>query len=159
MHWIEPGKIRFKISPHHDLKGEVGGDWDLERRFPIVQSAKYRSVIERYSQDKPWEETDLFTDLYRRRFEQGDSIRGESTMKGLLAQYYSSVDGLFKAMKRDGFQSKPSRLPRLLIGRDGELFIGNQGNHRLAMAVVLNIEIAGEVICRHRLLDDQSSLR
>lgn len=99
----------------------------------------------------------MFTDLYRRRFERGDSIRGETTMKGLLAQYYSSVDGLFEAMKRDGFQSKPSRLPRLLIGRDSEVFIGNQGNHRLAMAVVLNIEIAGEVICRHRLLDDQSS--
>lgn len=152
---VDPRAIRFKISPHHDLRGEVGGDWDLERRFPIEGSAKYRSVIERYSEGKPWEETDLFTDLYRRRFEQGDSIRGESTMKGLLAQYYSSVDGLFEAMKRDGFKSKPSRLPRLLIGRDGEIFIGNQGNHRLAMAVVLNIEIEGEVICRHS--DCQSS--
>jgi hypothetical protein len=72
-------------------------------------------------------------------------------MKGLLAQYYSRVDGLFEAMKRDGFQSKQSRLPRLLVGRDGEVFIGNQGNHRLAMAVVLDIKIAGEILCRHQL--------
>jgi hypothetical protein len=54
-------------------------------------------------------------------------------------------------MKRDGFQSKQSRLPRLLVGRDGEVFIGNQGNHRLAMAVVLDIKIAGEILCRHQL--------
>jgi hypothetical protein len=41
-------------------------------------------------------------------------------------------------------------LPKLLIGRDGEVFIGNQGNHRLAMAQVLGLpRIAGEVICRH----------
>lgn len=148
---VNPKEIRFKISPHHDLNGQVGGDWDLERRFPVEQSAKYRSIIERYYEGRPWEETDLFTDLYRRRFERGDSIRGESTMKGLLAQYYSQVDGLFEAMKRDGFNSKQSRLPRLLIGRDEEIFIGNQGNHRLAMAVVLNIKIAGEIICRHQL--------
>jgi hypothetical protein len=149
--WIDPSAIRFKISPHHDLRGRQGGDWDRDRRHPIEQSAKYRSIIERYSEGKAWEETDLFTDLYRRRFERGDSIRGELTMKGLLAQYYSRVDGLFEAMKRDGFQSKQSRLPRLLVGRDGEVFIGNQGNHRLAMAVVLDIKIAGEILCRHQL--------
>jgi hypothetical protein len=150
--WIDPKAIRFKISPHLDLSGTTDGDWDLERRFPLELSAKYRAIIERYRYGKPWEETDLFRDLYRRRFESGDSIRGESTMKGLLAQYYGRVDGLFEAMKRDGFQSKASRLPLLLIGRNGELFIGNQGNHRLAMAHVLGLEkIAGEIICRHPL--------
>lgn len=148
---VDPREIRFKISPHHDLNGRVEGDWDLERRHPIETSAKYRSIIERYTEGKPWEETDLFTDLYRRRFEKGESIRGEVTMKALLAQYYGRVDGLFEAMKRDGFVSKQSRLPKLLIGRSGEVYIGNQGNHRLAMAVVLNINIEGEILCRHQL--------
>lgn len=148
---VDPKAIRFKISPHHDLSGRAKGDWDLARRHPVEASAKYRSVIERYSEGKRWEDTELFIDLYRRRFERGGSIRGEATMKGLLAQYYESVDGLFEAMKRDGFVSKQSRLPKLLIGRDGEVFIGNQGNHRLAMAVVLNINIEGEILCRHQL--------
>jgi hypothetical protein len=150
--WIDPKAIRFKISPHHDLSGTTDGDWDLDRRHPLEQSAKYRSIIEHYRDGKPWEDTDLFRDLYRRRIESGDSVRGERTMKGLLAQYGGRVDGLFQAMRRDGFQSKASRLPRLLIGRDGEVFIGNQGNHRLAMAHVLGLEkIAGEIICRHPL--------
>jgi hypothetical protein len=64
-------------------------------------------------------------------------------MEALLAQYYSRVDGMFEDLKRKGFQDCP--LPKLLIGRDGEVFIGNQGNHRLAMAQVLGLEkFAGE---------------
>jgi hypothetical protein len=149
--WFDPAEIRFKISPHHDLSGTQGGDWDVERRFPVSASAKYRSILERYQQGKPWEETDLFRDLYRRRFNAGESIRGETTMSGLLAQYYGRVDSLFEAMKRDGFVSS-HRLPKLLIGRGGEIFIGNQGNHRLAMAHVLKLDrIAGEILCRHQL--------
>jgi hypothetical protein len=27
---------RFKISPHDDLRGEAGGDWDIERRYPLA---------------------------------------------------------------------------------------------------------------------------
>lgn len=148
---VDPKAIRFKISPHHDLIGRVDGNWDIGRRHPIESSAKYRSIISRYTEGKPWEETELFTDLYHRRFERAESIRGEATMKGLLAQYYERVDGLFEDMKRNGFSSKQSRLPKLLIGRGGEVFIGNQGNHRLAMAVVLNINIEGEILCRHQL--------
>jgi hypothetical protein len=76
-------------------------------------------------------------------------VRGEATFDGLLAQYYGRVDALFEALKTKGFQDSHP-LPKLLIGRDGEVFIGNQGNHRLAMAQVIGLDrIAGEVICRH----------
>jgi hypothetical protein len=122
----------------------------LDRRHDLKDIRKYQSIVERYRDGRPWEETDLFTDIYRRRFESGDTIRGTANMKELLAQYYGRVDALFEAMKLDGFKSKESRLPRLLVGRNGEVFIGNQGNHRLAMAHVLGLtKFAGEVICRH----------
>ena len=150
--WVDPRVIRFKISPHDDLRGRAGGDWDVERRFPIGGSAKYRAIVERYSKGRLWEETDLFRDLYQRRFDAGENVRGESTMKALLTQYYTRVDGLFADMKRNGFVAKGNPPIRLLIGRGGEIFIGNQGNHRLAMAHVLKLErIAGEIICRHQL--------
>jgi len=149
--WVDPSLIRFKISPHDDLRGRREGDWDLDRRFPVEGSAKYRSIIERYSQGKRWEDTDLFTDLYQRRFDKGESIRGEWTMSDLLSQYYTRVDGMFHDLEKNGFRTG-CPLPKLLIGRDGEVFIGNQGNHRLAMAHVLKLErIAGEVLCRHQL--------
>jgi len=148
---IDPKLIRFKISPHLDLNETQDGDWDLKRRHPLERAVKYRSIIQRYS-GKAWEDTDLFKDIYSRRI-LTEPIRGEATMKGLLDQYYGRVDGMFEAMKRDGFVvGGKNRLPKLLIGRDGEVFIGNQGNHRLAMAHVLGLEeFAGEVVCRHSL--------
>jgi len=85
------------------------------------------------------------------RFESGETVRGEPTMESLLAQYYDRVDGMFADLKRNGFRGDRP-LPVFLIGRGGEVFIGNQGNHRLAMAQVLGLDrIAGEVICRHKL--------
>ena len=148
--WVDPQAIRFKISPHDDLIGRKGGDWDLTRRYPIASTVKYRAILQRFGEGRRWEETDLFAVNYRRRFEGGETVRGERTMEGLLAQYYQHVDGLFEKLKR-GFRTDVP-LPRLLVGRNGEVFIGNQGNHRLAMAHVLKLErIAGEVICRHSL--------
>lgn len=147
--WIDPALIRFKISPHDDLIGRKGGDWDLERRFPLAEAVKYRSIVERYAQGRKWEETALFADLYRRRLESGDSVRGAATMGELVEQYYTRVDGMFADLKHRGFVAN-GPLPKLLIGRGGEVFIGNQGNHRLAMAHVLGLDrFAGEVICRH----------
>lgn len=152
--WVDPASIRFKISPHSDLGKIEGGDWDIERRYPLAEAVKHRSIAQRYAEGRPWEETDLFKDVYSRRIET-QPIRGEATTKGLLVQYYGQVDALFEAMKANGFQlerpnGKRNSLIRLLIGRDGEVFIGNQGNHRLAMANVLGLkQIAGEIICRH----------
>jgi hypothetical protein len=146
--WVDPRLIRFKISPHSDLRGTQGGDWDIKRRYS-VETVKYRSIVQRYSEGRDWAETDLFRENYSERIKR-EPIRGEATLEGLLAQYRSRVDGLFEDLKRKGFRTD-CPLPKLLIGRDGETFIGNQGNHRLAMAHVLGLEkFAGEVICRHK---------
>jgi hypothetical protein len=155
----DPAQIRFKISPHGDLRGERGGDWDIERRYPLADAVKHRAIHQRYAEGRRWEETDLFADTYRRRFESGETVRGEPTMEALLAQYYSRVDGMFADLKRNGFREN-GPLPKLLIGRDGEVFIGNQGNHRLAMAQVLGLpRIAGEILCRHSLSVKAASIR
>lgn len=72
-------------------------------------------------------------------------------MRELLKQYYERVDGMFEDMRQNGFRLG-GPLPKLLIGRDGEVFIGNQGNHRLAMAHILKLpKVAGEILCRHSL--------
>ena len=149
---VDPRIIRFKITPHDDLRGEAGGDWDIERRYQLAAAVKHRAIIQRYRDGRRWEETDLFTNTYPKRFARGETVRGEPTLGALLAQYYSRVDGMFDDLKRNGFR-EGHPLPKLLIGRDGEVFIGNQGNHRLAMARVLKLDrFGGEVICRHKLL-------
>lgn len=150
MIWVDPSLIKFKISPHHDLGPEQAGDWDLKRRFSLKEAVKHRGITQRYVEGRRWEDTDLFTEAYSVRI-QSEPIRGCDTMQELLEQYYTRVDGMFDHMRRKGFV-ETGPLPKLLIGRNGETFIGNQGNHRLAMAHVLKLKrIAGEIICRHHL--------
>lgn len=148
---VAPQAIRFKITPLDGLNGTIGGEWDRKRRFPLQQAVKHRSIAQRYRDGLRWEDTELFRDVYARRFAAGESIRGEATTSGLLRQYYTRVDGMFDSLRRDGFNFNARALPSLLIGRD-EVFIGNQGNHRLAMAQILDIQIAGEILCRHKCL-------
>lgn len=148
--WTDPLAIRFKISPSADLSGQLGGDWDLDRRFPIATAVKHRAIAQRYRDGAAWEETTLFRENYTARFAKGENVRGCATMPALLDQYYTRVDGLFADMRRRGFDSDAGPLPTLYLGRDGEVFIGNQGNHRLAMAQVLGLSrFAGRVVCRH----------
>lgn len=153
---IDPAQIRFLISPIHDLHGIVEGDWDLERRYRIEETVKHRSIAEHFRDGKPWEETELFTDIYRRRLRTGH-VRGCYTFRDLVRQYETRVEELARSLREEGFRThspkgKAYPLPGLYIGRDGDIFIGNQGNHRLAISQVFGLsEIVGRVICRHAL--------
>jgi hypothetical protein len=154
---IDPARIRFRISPIADLHGVVGGDWDIERRHILAKTVKYQAIRDHLMDGVPWEETELFTDIYRRRLKTGH-VRGETTFEGLVRQYNTRVDGMAESLRREGFKltwpsGKPYPLPGFYIGRDGDVFIGNQGNHRLAMAQVLGLDrIIGRVVCRHELV-------
>jgi hypothetical protein len=151
---VNPAAVKFRISPIRDLHGVVEGDWDLARRYVFAETVKYRAIRERFIEGKSWEDTDLFRDLYQRRLKSGH-VRGETSIKGLAAQYYDRVDALFNSLKTEGFKThredgEPLPLPGLYLGRDGEVFIGNQGNHRLAIAQVLCMEkMLGKLICKH----------
>lgn len=151
---LDPSIVRFRISPIIDLDGVVDGDWDLKRRYVFTETVKYRAIYERFVENRRWEDTQLFFDIYTRRLKTGH-VRGETSLKALAAQYYDRVDGLFNSLKTEGFKThredgEPFPLPWFYAGRDGEVFIGNQGNHRLAMAQVLGMEkILGKLVCRH----------
>lgn len=158
--WVASEAIEFKISPHHDLDDIEAGDWDKARRFPLSEAIKHRSIRQRYADGARWEDTDLFRESYQRRIDNGDHVRGAATMKALLDQYYTRVDGMARDMERRGFRVDAGPLPIFLIGRAGEVFIGNQGNHRLAIAQVFGLsQIAGRIICRHQSSTAPSSPR
>lgn len=154
---FDPSAIRFKIAPINDLAPVQSGDWDLERRHLLADTAKHRAIVQRFTEGRDWEETDLFRDLYQRRIAAGGNVRGATTMEQLAAQYRTRVDGLYEDMRGSGFRLSDHRgrlypLPMILIGRGGELFIGNQGNHRLAIAQLLGLsQITGNVTCKHAL--------
>lgn len=134
-----------------------GGGWDIKRRQPFANTAKCRAIVAHYADGKDWLETDLFASVYARRLERHGRIGRLKSLETLADDYSRRFDKLYASMKRDGFRTesksgKQLSLPALLIGRDGEVFIGNQGNHRLAMAQVLGLDkIAGRIACRHEL--------
>lgn len=156
--WCDPAAIEFKISPFLDLPSVKGGDWDIERRHDFKSTAKYRAIVQHFVEGRAWAETDLFVDVYRRRLERDGRIGRHRTLEALTEDYGRRFDGLFERLRRNGFRTGNGKgrnyaLPAFLVGRRGEVFIGNQGNHRLAMAHVLGLDqIAGRVACRHEAL-------
>ena len=155
--WANPAEIEFKISPFLDLPAVKGGDWDIDRRHEFKATAKYRAVRDRIEKGLDWRETDLFADAYARRMARDGRVGRCRSIEELVGEYERRIDALIERMKRHGFrtESKHGRryaLPAFLVGRNGETFIGNQGNHRLAIAQVLGLEqIAGKITCRHQL--------
>lgn len=153
--WIAPAKIVHKIAPVTGLNGNISGEWDIRRRYRFAETIKFRSIVQRYTEGRAWEDTDLFTDAYARRMKQDGHIGGIRSLPELARQYAERFDTMIESMKRDGFRlkspkGKPYALPSFLIGRDGEVMIGNQGNHRLAIAQLIGLDaIAGKVVCKH----------
>ena len=108
--------------------------------------AKHRSIAQRFVQGLEWKDTEIFQRHYARRFGKGDKIRGALNPDDLAQKYSKEIDALFEDMRRNGFvmtrdaDGHLHSLPHLHIGRTGELILGNNGNHRVAIAKVLGIE-------------------
>lgn len=144
-----PADIRFKLSFDLDLEGVRGGDWDIVRRVELTKTAKHKSIFQHYVDGVPWMDTDLFRGSYANRFKAGRQVRGTASLGELASQYDGRVNAMFASLKSGGFQQvvggQVVPLPKIHIARDGEIILGNQGNHRLAMAKVLGLS---EIVAR-----------
>ena len=158
--WVRPQCIESKLNYDLDLifNDIRSGDWDVERRAKLEAVAKHRSIVQRFVQGLEWEDTEIFKRHYARRFSNGEKIRGARNPEDLARKYCREIDALFEDMRKHGFimtrdgDGHLHSLPHLHIGRNGDLILGNNGNHRVAMAKVLNIEpIPCWVRSRHSL--------
>jgi hypothetical protein len=145
--WIRPGDIRFKLADRQIRRlsrNEIlGGDWDVDRT-KIEDTPKYRSIIQHFNDGVAWENTDLFR-RYAKRLNDGAKLRGTRSIVELKEIYDETIEKLYLSIRRDGFVlpqrgRRTKNLPHLYIGRDGELLYGRQGNHRYAIARLLNLE-------------------
>lgn len=140
---IPPVDIVYTLAGAGDeTAGIMSGAYDRDR-VRLDETDKHRSMVQRYVEGRRWEETDLFVNIYARRFAEGQRVRGCDTIEQLAAQYYGRVDDLFADMKARGFRAfvdgRAVPLPNLHIGHDCEPLIGNNGNHRVAMAQILRL--------------------
>jgi hypothetical protein len=143
--WVKPESLRFKLTGTREfqmgLLGIVPGDWDHQRE-EIEQTAKYRSIVQHIVEGVDWEDTELFA-LYAARLERGETVRGYTTLGEVKRSYEERITTLLDSLTANGFQLSKTRLralPYLYIGRDGEILMGRQGNHRYALARILKSE-------------------
>ncbi len=163
--------VAHRLDRWDDLGAVLEGDWDRTERT-LYDQTKYRSVVDRFENGTPWEETDIYREAID-RIENGDSHWNGSLTIEDIDQRTRHVEQLYERIRNEGYKSQEERYGKPLrdivldrrfdrsmeeiavaIGRDGEvLFI--DGNHRLALAHVLELEsIPVHVVARHAQWED-----
>lgn len=137
----------------------VDGDWDLDRS-QFEDHMAYRSVRLRFLDGADWEETPHFQH-YAERLEEGKYLRKGFTSRTEIREYFHEIDELYERIQEEGYRSQrelyaenPRRArtentdaPHPLLNeiavniyRDGALAKNESGNHRLAIAKILDID-------------------
>jgi hypothetical protein len=157
--WVCPAEVEEKLTGSCHRSGPpgtvLGGDWDLEV-IDFARSHKFQGLLERFVHGVPWEETTLFRDRFSAQLERGGEIEGMCSLDELATYYRERIDPLYEAIASQGFRA-PSFLRRIsavyvYIGRRGKIIWGPGGNHRLAIAKILNVgAIPVRVHLRHQM--------
>lgn len=131
---------------HHEKWGIIlDGSWDQET-YPVEESPKVESLIDRFERGLSWEETTLY-DEYT-----SDGMSHEDVISHLRR-----FDELFADLERrykTSFELPSAEFMEevcVCIGRDGEIIHSRSGRHRLMMAKILELnEIPVRVMARHK---------
>ncbi|WP_440771898.1 hypothetical protein [Natronorubrum sp. DTA28] len=160
--WIDPARIDRQVRTPSKRWGRVdGSDWDRDT-VPFGETAAYSSVEAHFDRGVPWRETAEF-EQYRERLTAGEQPKGCTTEAELEARF-QEFDAIYERIATDGYRSQPALWaerpdyqrdvfykwnrtldPRLdeitvSIGRDGTVLHGDRGDHRLAIAKLLDLE-------------------
>lgn len=150
---VSPSEVQWRLSIDMETEPLDHERWTHADRHPLAESQKYRSIVQRYLEGRQWDDTPLFQEIYKTRLAY-EPVRGCSTMAALLTQYHTRVDAMFADLRAHGFRRRIDGRPvppiRLYLSHDNVLLMGNQGNHRIAMAQILRLDsIIAEIVGRH----------
>jgi len=154
--WTDPDEITHTTSGAARRRGWVqAGEWDRQGT-PFLSRTYPKAINQRYGDRRPWEETilaDKFDDTKQ------------------LSRHCDKIECLCDAIRQDGYHSQKQLLEKnpeaawsglndamhplaneiaVDIGRNGELLWNMCGQHRLAIAKILEIDrIPVQVFRRH----------
>jgi len=156
---VDPRRIRWnlRVPPRSWPIGLVlDGNWDRALRRPVDIAWKIPSMRQRFREGREWEETDLFRRFYQPRFDRdGGAVRGARSIGELAEDYRRTYDPLYEKMRLHGFLTPSLENPGITfvyvhIDRHGEPMYTLEGNHRLGMALALELDtIPVRVVTRH----------
>lgn len=168
---ISPEEIKYKcrLSNERFEPKILDGDWDLQKTS-FENSIRFKSIKNRFKNDKSWEKTELFEEIK-------DSIRGRSDFHDYncesveeIGSQLEEIDDLFYKIKNEGYV-RQDNLSKTInptgndkidyylgslsevtvnIDRNGE-FLLQDGKHRVSVAKILNLDtIPVRVLVRHQ---------
>lgn len=157
---VDPRAIRWnlRVPPRRWALGTIlDGNWDRALRRPVDIAWKIVSMQQRFNAGYPWKETDLFRRFYLPQFENDPDarVKGTLSIEELAAEYERDYDALYAVIRDRGFATPSLRDPGVTfayvhIDRNGDLMYTLEGNHRLGMAVALELPtIPVRVATRH----------
>lgn len=134
--------IEFEQVKKRGFGKIMDGDWDL--KTVSFGGTKNDAIYQHFVNNIPWEDTDLFSN-YRVRLQNEKKVLGCTTIEDLKIRYEKKMTPLFNNLKQNGFLLPSVKHPNIevinvYIDRKGDILYGSSGNHRLAMAKILNID-------------------
>ena len=160
---VDPHRIEWSVletAPKRPQWGRVeGGDWDRRRR-PFDDRAVPRGVRQRFVDGRPWRETALF-DAYCDQLERFGNAWGYTSVDA-FDRRCQEIERLYRAIRDQGYRRQTAlcrwrgvepiatRVDEINVdvGRDGTLCWRGYGQHRLAIAKLLELESVPVLIHR-----------
>jgi hypothetical protein len=151
--WVDPAKLmlKCKLETKSVYSGLLfqDGDWDVLRKNMQQQEladARYITCGELLIDQIPAEQTSEFKRMLT-QLEAGQKPRGFAS-KAQVLNYLSDLSAMYKVVQAQGRLQTQAELGKAtwggeincVVGRDGELLKTTDGNHRFAVARVLNLK-------------------
>ncbi|SNR51469.1 hypothetical protein SAMN06264855_11147 [Halorubrum vacuolatum] len=160
---MDPASITGSLLPHAPKRPQWGrvidGDWDQHaERF--ADRAVVRGLREHFEEGTPWRETALLA-AFREQLSRFGNAWGYRSIEGFEPRC-REIERLYTSLSTDGYRrqetlagrDRPTLADRadeinVDIGRDGTLYWRAYGQHRLAIAKLLDLESI-PVLCHRR---------
>lgn len=160
------GRQSASAYRYQDLGTVRRGEWDTQPTQQIEETVIYRSFVNRFRRELPWEETELFAQLSSGKLTKVDmNTESPTAIREELQRYDKMYQMLQQSgyktqqeLRRDAgvqFDNRVGVLDRLTdeitvdVGRNGELLFVD-GRHRLCLAKLLGLSaIPVVVLVRH----------
>lgn len=151
---VDPDRIEYKlpstapIEPGRPFGRVADGPWD-HHRIRITERTFYRSLESVYADGADWESTEYYQAVVD-AIESGQRRWGCSSTE-VLEKKCAHVDTLYEALQSEGYRAQrelvacgderfPLRDPVVAIGRDGTILHVRDGNHRIGLSKLLELE-------------------
>ncbi|EWH01837.1 hypothetical protein Q427_11920 [Halomonas sp. BC04] len=132
-------RIRAKLG-HSSLPIEISGNWSRKtRNFDLTEWYRVKELRQHFCLGVPWNQIESVTKK-RYLLDRGYIVSDAHSHEELDLRL-NSHDLLFDKIKNnEGLSSDWEHLVQLNISESGGLYWGPDGQHRIAMAVILGIE-------------------